>query len=155
MSPKSILFAVAVGASSLALVACGSSSSNGSPSPTSSSSSSSSSAGVMPDISTARRCNINTNLTGTVRRPWQSEVNNNKQLDPVAEIKLNQLGYLPGSQKLAVIPDVPATRFAVVEAGTDSVVFEGDLSGAATWEPADESVKIADFSALNETGEYQ
>ncbi len=70
-------------------------------------------------------------------------------------IKVNQLGLLPAAQKLAVVPDVPADSFIVVEAGTDTEVYTGSLSAAAEWDPANERVKIADFSALSDLGEYQ
>lgn len=72
-----------------------------------------------------------------------------------AMIKLNQVGYLPSAQKLAAIPAVEASTFSVVMAGTDEQVFSADLSAAATWAPAQESVKLADFSGLNTAGEYQ
>lgn len=43
----------------------------------------------------------------------------------------------------------------MVKAGTDIEVFRGILSAAATWAPAQESVKLADFSALLVPGTYQ
>lgn len=71
------------------------------------------------------------------------------------KIKLNQVGYLPRGQKLAVIPAVDADHFSVVIADTDTQVHRGSLSAAATWAPAAEEVKLADFSVLTEPGEYQ
>lgn len=70
-------------------------------------------------------------------------------------IKVNQLGFFPAAQKLAVVPDVAADSFIVVEAGTDTEVFTGSLTAAEEWDPADQSVKIADFSGLNDPGEYE
>lgn len=70
-------------------------------------------------------------------------------------IRLNQLGFLPDGRKWAVIPDVAAESFSVVDAQTDDEVHTGELSAAAEWAPADESVKLADFSALVEPGEYR
>lgn len=70
-------------------------------------------------------------------------------------IKLNQIGFLPGAAKWAVVPEVAASRFQVVEADSNSVVFQGTLSAAATWAPAQTSVKLADFSALTQPGSYQ
>lgn len=70
-------------------------------------------------------------------------------------IKLNQLGYLPGSEKIAVVPGVAASAFTIVKAGTDEVVFEGSLTEAAEWGPALESVKLADFTSLTTPGDYQ
>ena len=70
-------------------------------------------------------------------------------------IKVNQVGFLPGSAKWAVIPNVAATSFHLVKAGTDTEVFRGVMSAPATWEPAQESVRLADFSALSTPGTYR
>lgn len=69
-------------------------------------------------------------------------------------IKLNQLGFLPDSAKWAVVPDVAATRFVLVDATTGVEVFSGDLSAAATWPEAEERVKLADFSSHKTPGSY-
>jgi endoglucanase len=74
--------------------------------------------------------------------------------DITALIKLNQIGYKPTAEKLAVIPTVAATTFTVTKTSDNSVVFTGDLSVAKTWAPADESVKLADFSSLTTAGDY-
>ncbi|HOY21545.1 MAG TPA: glycoside hydrolase family 9 protein [Cellvibrio sp.] len=71
-----------------------------------------------------------------------------------ALIKLNQIGYKPSAEKLAVIPAVAATTFTVTKTSDNSVVLTGNLSAAQTWSPADESVKLADFSSLTAEGEY-
>jgi len=68
-------------------------------------------------------------------------------------IKLNQVGYKPFAEKLAVVPGVAATTFAVKDAN-DAVVLTGNLSAAQTWAPSYESVKLADFSDLKEEGTY-
>ncbi|GGY71191.1 hypothetical protein GCM10011613_14750 [Cellvibrio zantedeschiae] len=70
------------------------------------------------------------------------------------KIRLNQLGFLPAAQKIAVVPGVAATSFSIVDA-SNTEVLSGSLSAAATWEPALESVKIADFSSLTKTGNYK
>jgi len=69
-------------------------------------------------------------------------------------IKLNQLGFLPAAQKLAVVPDAGAKRFTVLDAGGKNV-FEGDLGAPATWDASGETVRIADFSALRAPGTYR
>jgi endoglucanase len=74
--------------------------------------------------------------------------------DITALIKLNQIGYKPTAEKLAVIPTVAATTFTVTKTSDNSVVFTGDLSAAKTWAPAGESVKLADFSSLEIEGDY-
>jgi endoglucanase len=70
-------------------------------------------------------------------------------------IKLNQVGYLPGAAKQAVVPDVAAKRFAVVDARSGKVVLERPLGGAAFWPPAHEVVRLADFSELRRPGQYR
>jgi endoglucanase len=70
-------------------------------------------------------------------------------------IKLNQLGFQPNAEKLAVVPAVDATTFTIVNVGTETVVFTGELSTANTWLPALELVKLADFSTLTIAGDYE
>jgi len=73
-------------------------------------------------------------------------------------VKLNQLGFLPASQKLAVVvagPATSATRFSVVDAASGKQVFEGSLGAAATWDASGENVRLADFSALRAPGSYR
>jgi len=72
-----------------------------------------------------------------------------------AAIKINQLGFLPASHKLAVVPGTAATRFAVVDGASGKQVFEGSLSAPANWEASGESVRLADFSALRTPGSYR
>jgi endoglucanase len=69
-------------------------------------------------------------------------------------IKLNQLGFLPASQKLAVVQAGSAARFAVLDASGNKV-FEGDLGAPATWDASGENVRLADFSALRTPGTYR
>ncbi|WP_232522326.1 glycoside hydrolase family 9 protein [Marinimicrobium alkaliphilum] len=79
-----------------------------------------------------------------------SDVN---QVEP--RIRINQVGFLPGAAKLAVVPDEGDGRFSVLDAETGEPVLTGDLSIAAVWAPADQQVRIADFSDLTEPGEYR
>ncbi|MFN3790210.1 glycoside hydrolase family 9 protein [Massilia sp.] len=74
---------------------------------------------------------------------------------PPASIKLNQVGYLPAAQKLAVVPAPAQARFAVVDAASGKPVFEGSLGGAATWDASKERVRVADFSSLRTPGSYR
>lgn len=71
------------------------------------------------------------------------------------QIKLNQVGFLPASEKIAVVPGVDATQFTVVNAGTTDVVFTGTLTAVAQWDPALELVKLADFSSITTPGDYE
>jgi endoglucanase len=75
--------------------------------------------------------------------------------EAAAGIKLNQLGFLTGSAKMALVPDVVASRFSVIDVASGNEVFGGDLTPSAAWAPAEESVKLADFSQLTRAGEYR
>ncbi|TQK11778.1 glycoside hydrolase family 9 protein [Herbaspirillum sp. SJZ107] len=70
-------------------------------------------------------------------------------------IKINQLGFLPASQKLAVVQAGSAARFAILDAASGRTVFEGDLGAPATWDASGENVRLADFSALRTPGTYR
>jgi endoglucanase len=70
------------------------------------------------------------------------------------KIRLNQIGFLPDAQKIAVVPAVAATTFSIVDSSNVQVAT-GNLTAEATWEPVLESVKIADFSSLTQPGTYK
>lgn len=72
-----------------------------------------------------------------------------------AQIKVNQLGFLPLSAKLAVVPGAKAAEFDVLDAASGKHVFHGRLRAAAEWEPSRETVRLADFSALEKAGRYR
>lgn len=72
-----------------------------------------------------------------------------------AAIKLNQVGFLPAAQKLAVVPGAAPARFSVLDAATGKPVFDGRLAPAATWDASGERVRVADFSALRTPGRYR
>jgi endoglucanase len=72
-----------------------------------------------------------------------------------AAVHINQLGYLPQSAKWAVVPEGKATRLQVVKAGSSEEVLSVPLSKAAVWEPAQQRVSLADFSALRTPGDYE
>jgi endoglucanase len=70
-------------------------------------------------------------------------------------IKINQLGFKPNAQKMAVVPAVAATSFRVIDKANNATVLTGTLSAAATWAPSQESVKLADFSTITQSGTYE
>lgn len=70
-------------------------------------------------------------------------------------IKVNQVGFLPAAQKLAVVAGDGAARFTVVEAATGKPAYEGRLGSAANWDASGERVRVADFSALRTPGRYR
>ncbi len=74
--------------------------------------------------------------------------------DP-AIVKVNQIGFLPDAQKLAVVPQGPATRFEVVPAAGGKPVFSGVLTAPVRWDASGETVRIADFTGLVAPGQYR
>ncbi|GAB3017266.1 glycoside hydrolase family 9 protein [Natronobiforma cellulositropha] len=70
-------------------------------------------------------------------------------------IRVNQVGYLPGATKVAVVIDdrVSGTAFEVVDS-SGSVAYSGDLSAPVDDENSNRTVRHADFTALEDEGEY-
>ncbi|MTV37170.1 heme-degrading domain-containing protein [Duganella radicis] len=75
--------------------------------------------------------------------------------DASAATRINQVGFEPQSEKLAVVTDGTASSFEVVAADTGKTVFTGKLGAPALWKPSAETVRLADFSALKTPGEYR
>ncbi|MCF5935286.1 cellulase, partial [Xanthomonas perforans] len=75
-------------------------------------------------------------------------------------IHVNQLGYLPGSAKMAIVGLPPqgtanrSDRFTVEDAQGRSVL-QGTLQPAAMWSPAGQQARVADFSGLRAVGTYR
>ncbi|XHS77387.1 glycoside hydrolase family 9 protein [Burkholderiaceae bacterium UC74_6] len=86
----------------------------------------------------------------TVRAPADSAAGPAVQL-----IELNQVGYLPGAAKWAAVPNVTANSFAVVDADTGREVWRGTLAPAQRWAPAQQDLRLADFSGLSLPGRYR
>lgn len=84
----------------------------------------------------------------------QDSVTEADSLAGVGTITLNQLGFLPHSAKWAVISKVSASQFAIVNATTETEVMRGNLGDAKLWKPAEETVKLANFSKLTAPGDY-
>ncbi|MBV7536343.1 glycoside hydrolase family 9 protein [Duganella sp. sic0402] len=70
------------------------------------------------------------------------------------DIKLNQLGFLPGAAKVAVVPDGAVREFKVVEADSGKVVLTGLLGPAARSADSGDTVRQASFAALTKPGTY-
>lgn len=75
-------------------------------------------------------------------------------VDAAAAIRVNQIGFLPQADKLAIVTDA-ATSFEVVAADSGKSVFQGKLGAPALWKPSAETVRLADFSKLTAPGEYR
>lgn len=69
------------------------------------------------------------------------------------QIKLDQVGYLPDSAKLALVT-TQATRFEVKRAADNAMVFHGELSAASQDADTGDFVQIADFSKFKAPGTY-
>ena len=69
-------------------------------------------------------------------------------------IKVNQLIYFTGGNKLAVVPGAETGSFTINDASTNAVVFTGTLGNAQTWAPSGESIRIADFTNFKIPGNY-
>lgn len=68
-------------------------------------------------------------------------------------IKVNQVGFLPQAQKLAVAAQ-GADDFELVGADGQTA-FKGKAGAALRWEPSGETVRVLDFSALTRPGSYR
>ena len=72
----------------------------------------------------------------------------------IDSIRFNSLGYQPQSQKQATILLPEAEQFRVRRADNDRVVFKGTLGEVRTQQDVEQSARIADFSALDKSGEF-
>jgi len=73
--------------------------------------------------------------------------------EPTTHIRLNQIGFLPLTQKIAAIVETDAETF-FIQNELGQTIYSGTLGNAATWASSGESVKIADFSAVTKPGTY-
>lgn len=72
-----------------------------------------------------------------------------------AQIRVNQIGYLPDESKIALVPEnISGSTFEIIDHAGQSV-YTGSLNDAAYWEFSDDEVKIADFTVFSEVGEFQ
>ncbi len=69
-------------------------------------------------------------------------------------ILINQVGYLPDAEKVALIRS-DAQKFEVIDAATGKVVFSGSTGEPRYWELSGDTVRAADFSALVAPGTYR
>lgn len=76
-------------------------------------------------------------------------------VDMSKDININQLGYLPSGEKVAIFRgDSSDKTFDVVKAGTDDVIFTGDITGSLNNSTADETNRYGDFSSVKTAGKY-
>jgi endoglucanase len=74
---------------------------------------------------------------------------------PPAAIRVNTIGFLPDAVKCATLLG-EAAQFRVLDAATGAVAFSGAVSAPVRTAPTDtdETVRIADFTALQTPGRY-
>lgn len=70
------------------------------------------------------------------------------------EIKVNQVGFYPTSQKIAIVPVQVSGEFELRKASTGETVYRNMLSQPRQWPHSAEIVAIADFSDFETVGEY-
>jgi endoglucanase len=71
------------------------------------------------------------------------------------QIHINQVGFLPQDDKIAVITNKQNGEFKVISEATQQIVFSGELLDQGQWPLSAENVSIANFSQLNQSGEYR
>jgi endoglucanase len=77
------------------------------------------------------------------------------QLTSNQSIAINQLGYLNQGDKFATIPNVTASRFDLIDAKTNKVVYTAKLSGVKIWAlSGNDTFKLANFSEFVTSGHY-
>jgi len=69
------------------------------------------------------------------------------------KIHINQLGYRPKDPKKAVLPN-EESEFQIVRVADDTVAYSGKAGESIEVPSSQETVRIADFSALTQAGEY-
>jgi len=74
-------------------------------------------------------------------------------LETSESIRLNQIGYYPGSVKEFVLADHSASTFRVMDS-LGEVVFNGKLQDRGSWDASGERVMSGDFSDLKTPGTY-
>ncbi|MGE0019249.1 MAG: glycoside hydrolase family 9 protein [Draconibacterium sp.] len=70
-------------------------------------------------------------------------------------IRINQLGYYPDANKVALVVFTNATTFEVINTLDSTVAFTGNLSAKMYWKDSGDTIKRADFSALKTEGTYK
>lgn len=70
------------------------------------------------------------------------------------EILLNQIGYYPSAPKVAVVAGESNGSFTVTDPDRSTTFFTGTLSDRRTSGFSNKTTRIADFSALRDTGNY-
>lgn len=74
---------------------------------------------------------------------------------PTTDIKVDQVGYLPNSRKLAfVVAGQTGTEFLLRKVNDKSIVFRGRLSAPTTDADSGDRIQLADFSQFKTEGRF-
>ncbi|CAN5222990.1 glycoside hydrolase family 9 protein [soil metagenome] len=71
------------------------------------------------------------------------------------DIRLNQVGFYPAGEKVAVILSAEPVSFSLLDDETGAVVYSGESSSPNTWSYSEETVVRANFSDFSDTGTYR
>lgn len=74
--------------------------------------------------------------------------------EPGSKIRIDQVGYLTLAPKIGMVIDSAADKFEVFDANTNQSIFTGKLTGAIQDANSGDTVRSADFSALDKPGAY-
>lgn len=74
---------------------------------------------------------------------------------PTDRIRLNQVGFYPDAEKVAVVVGTEADSFSVVKASAKDTVYTGALTKEERWSLSGEDVRRASFSSLEGPGSYR
>jgi endoglucanase len=86
--------------------------------------------------------------------PSLTQSHSSAVVSPVS-IKLNQVGFMPSANKIAIVPGKGGQVFIVVNTQDNNEVMRGTLSDSALWGPSLEQVSRADFSQITALGNYR
>ncbi|MBB1455727.1 glycoside hydrolase family 9 protein [Pseudoalteromonas sp. SG43-5] len=71
------------------------------------------------------------------------------------KIAVNQLGYLVNSEKIAIVPNVIATTYDLVDVNSNKVILRGRLSHPKMWgNSGNDTFKHAEFTDIVTSGKY-
>src|SRR5512137_1465725 len=70
-----------------------------------------------------------------------------------SDVKVSSIGYLPGRSKRASVT-ASGTQWKLVRDADGSVAASGNLSAAKSDPDTSQSIAVADFSSVTETGKF-
>ncbi len=74
---------------------------------------------------------------------------------PPGKIVLNQAGFYPDANKIAIVEDSTSGPFYIIRDADEDTVYTGELGPIESWTHSPLVVRKADFSEFSETGKYR